>query len=202
MNKYELPEIHKECLLTLMHHIHNLFLKHNIKYFIDGGTLLGAEREKGIISHDDDIDIGVMSKHWYKLPNILKELADEKYKIHYQIEDYLIKVFVPGMWLKEKETNRIIATPTIDIFKWKKSNGKIELESLIQRRDFKNCYYNVEEMFPLKIYQLNNLCLWGAKNSKPYLFRYYGNDCLTIKKRYIRDEKNALLKNDVEIISS
>ena len=57
-------------------------------------------------------------------------------------------------------------------------------------------------MFPLKIYQFNNLYLWGANNGKPYLFRYYGNDCLTIKKRYIRDEKNALLKNDEEIISS
>jgi phosphorylcholine metabolism protein LicD len=202
MNKYELPETHKECLLTLMSHIHNLFLKHSIKYFIDGGTLLGAEREKDIIPHDDDIDIGVLNKDWYKLPNILKELADAKYKIHYQIEDYLIKVFVPNMWMKEKETGRIIGTPTLDIFKWKKSNGKIELESTIHRRAFKNCYYGVQEMFPLKIYQFNNLYLWGANNGKPYLFRYYGNDCLTIKKRYIRDEKNALLKIGEEIISS
>jgi len=79
---------------------------------------------------------------------------------------------------------------------------KIELESTIHRKEFKNCYYYVEEMFPLKIYQFNNLYLWGANNGKTYLFRYYDKDCLTIKKRYIRDEKNALLKIGEEIISS
>lgn len=193
--KYTKPEEHKECLLTLFVKLHNLFKKHKIKYFIDGGSLLGANRDGGMIPHDDDIDLGVLDKDWGKCMNSLKELCDDKYKIYYSIDTYIIKVFVPNMWMKHIETGKIFGTPTIDIFKWTKSNNKIELASINHRRQFKNCYYNKDELYPLKIYSFNGIPAWGANNGLPYLYRYYGNDCMIVRKCEFRDPNNVLSKS-------
>lgn len=197
----EIPKSHQKCLLKMLYRLNELFQKHNIKYFIDGGTLLGAVRNKGLIPWDDDIDLGVLHKEWHHLPEILKELSDDEYKLNYQIEPTIIKVFVPGMWVKNTKTNNIIGTPTIDIFKWKKSNGRIELEDIKHRQAYKNCYYLVEEMSPFTIYDFNGILVTGAKNPIPYLYRYYGNDCLEVVKMDIRDQDNIRIKTDQKIIS-
>jgi hypothetical protein len=42
--------------------ITTVFEKHNLKYWLQDGTLLGYYREKKIISHDKDTDIGIFFK--------------------------------------------------------------------------------------------------------------------------------------------
>ena len=49
--------------------------EHNVKYYLDFGTLIGAIRDKGLIPWDDDIDITLFNEEDYKLiPNILKQI--------------------------------------------------------------------------------------------------------------------------------
>ncbi len=49
--------------------------RHNIEYYLDFGTLLGAVREKGFIKWDHDLDISLVNpKDFNKIPKILKEL--------------------------------------------------------------------------------------------------------------------------------
>jgi lipopolysaccharide cholinephosphotransferase len=43
-----------------------LCLKHNIKYFLTGGSLLGAIRHQGFIPWDDDFDIGITRDNYEK----------------------------------------------------------------------------------------------------------------------------------------
>ena len=47
----------KKIQLEIARHIDLFCKKHGIRYFICGGTLIGAIRHKGFIPWDDDIDI-------------------------------------------------------------------------------------------------------------------------------------------------
>lgn len=67
----------QERLIEMLIEIDRICKKHNITYWIDGGTALGAVRHKGFIPWDDDIDIAVLRKDYNKLLKILqKELPD------------------------------------------------------------------------------------------------------------------------------
>lgn len=46
--------------------------KHNLKYFMAGGTFLGAVRHKGFIPWDDDVDLGMYRDDYEKFLDIAK----------------------------------------------------------------------------------------------------------------------------------
>ena len=75
--KYYISEKTSRELYNLLYLVTDLFKQKNIKYSLDGGTLLGAIRHGGIIPWDDDIDISIEEKYLEKLL-MLKPILNNK----------------------------------------------------------------------------------------------------------------------------
>lgn len=65
--------------LDSLHEIERICEKHNLRFFLDYGTLLGAIRHGGYIPWDDDIDLCMPVRDYEKFLEIAKEELDSKY---------------------------------------------------------------------------------------------------------------------------
>jgi len=162
---------------TDLQSINNLFKKiipilekNNIEYWIYGGTLLGAIRNKGIIPWDDDIDIGILDKDVNKLLNLKSELNS--------LDLDISEIFF-GYKIYEKSgkdiKNRTFKFPFIDVFITKKENNIIKLTSEYALKIWENDYFTADELYPLKKYQFEDYEVYGPNNPYNYLNRIYPN---------------------------
>lgn len=72
-DKYEhLNEIQRVGL-NILKEILVICKRHNLTYYVYGGTLLGAVRHQGFIPWDDDVDIAMSRKDFEKLKQYQNE---------------------------------------------------------------------------------------------------------------------------------
>ncbi len=72
MRQIEIEEVHRR-LLNIAQVFDEICTKHNIPYYMLGGTMLGAIRHKGFIPWDDDMDFGVPIERYSELIMLLKQ---------------------------------------------------------------------------------------------------------------------------------
>lgn len=177
-------------IIRMLKDIDELFSKHNITYWIDGGTLLGAVRHNGIIPWDDDGDICVLKKDEKKMLSLIGKFNKMGYGFSsfwggyklFPLNGLDIK-FKNRNWqwsLKDKELqiqeNFNYKYPFIDIFIADRFDDKYHFTNKKVREIWKNYYHFENDLFPLKRYKFNDIELSGPNNPIPYLDRAYGND--------------------------
>ena len=158
-------------LYQLLYDTHTILKNNNIKYYITGGSLLGAVRHNGIIPWDDDIDICVNHSDLRKIMG----LRDIFGKCGYGISKIWLglKIFLKN---RPRIPGKTYSFPFIDVFPVSKVNGKYVLSYKTLREMWPKEVYHEKELFPLDLYTCGSYTVYGPKEPLGYLDRMYGKD--------------------------
>lgn len=165
------PILHQD-LYNMMDYLDKLCNKHDIKYWAIGGTALGMMRNKGIIPHDDDIDIGMLQEDYDKLIR----LEDDFRKDGYIVEKNEVAKFSQQKYLNNSEH---IFSKWIDIFIFEKmtdsQNHQILRYKSQKHRDLWPLeWFYEDELFPIRRFSFGKININGPNNPTKYLDRSYG----------------------------
>ena len=102
---YVSPEMKRvwAVMLDLIAEFQRVCEKHNLKWWMDGGTLLGAARHKGFIPWDDDVDVIMMRDDYSRFC----EIAPDEFSSPYRITTHETEEFgrlMPMSKLSNEET--------------------------------------------------------------------------------------------------
>ena len=145
MKKIDLPE-QKKLLVEMLKYITDICDKHNIKYSLIGGSLIGAIRHKGIIPWDDDIDIILMPEEYDKLINAL-ENTNHYYKLYHPNDNNYLYPFAKLVDTRTilKEKNIKTANDMgvyVDIFKY----HYVSNNNFLRKMHYKRLFF-IQTMF-------------------------------------------------------
>src|SRR5690606_39008251 len=118
--------------LEILLEINKICIKHNIKYILFGGTLLGSVRHSGFIPWDDDIDLAMDRENYDKFLKVAREEIDDRYTFqHYETDR---KTIFPFLKIRKKGTKLI--------------------ETVTENLDMDHGIF--VDIFPLDDYEINN----------------------------------------------
>lgn len=152
---YKRPIQEQNSLMEL----YDEFNKWNIEHFVIGGGLIGSQRNKKLIEHDDDLDVVIFDKDIQKIIE-KKNILNNK---------YIIEEIFFGFALTFKCNNNI----RLDICVISKFNDTYNYKSYDFRKMFPNEYVYEEEIYPIQYSLLMNRTIPVFNKTTDYLNRSY-----------------------------
>lgn len=142
--------------ISILKRITTILEANNIDYWVIHATLLGAVRNKTMLTWVDDADISIHYNDLPKLLSIEKELNRNNIGIIKQKDRY-----------KLHQLDRMY--PFVDVFPVIESNNMYIYENTIARNNLSKEYFYKDELFPLKKYQFEDFIVYGPNVPTRYL---------------------------------
>lgn len=188
MNKLDTNTV-KEIQMDILSSVDTFCKENNIRYFIGGGTLIGAVRHKGYIPWDDDIDIMMLRKDYNKF------VHDFGTKGKYCVLAPELNMHYPFPFAKVEDTSTVLienmATPwkmgiNIDVFPIETipENQKDRDKLFMKAKRIYKLYQFKKSNFPrhgwlirlsakvlhafLKLFSISTLNRWTINNATKY----------------------------------
>ena len=175
------PDVARQ-LVSLIKFTHNFLTEHDIVYWMNGGTYLGAVRHKGVIPWDDDADFTIMNDDVNKLKSLKSLLKIYGFGLvefwaGWKIYDLKGKKMKGYKWKYpwiDLFPMKIVNNSTRTIINYKKvmkspikyKNWVIQYAGSQAHRVWSEYETTVSETFPLKLYKFHDFKLIGQSSYK------------------------------------
>ncbi|MBP7074179.1 MAG: LicD family protein [Rhabdochlamydiaceae bacterium] len=175
----ELSKTH-QIEIEVFKEICELLKKHDIVFWLDCGSALGAYRYQGMIPWDDDIDISIVSNDHHNVRKLLESLDPEKY----QVQDWSSHLY-PCTFIKFyiKKTKTLIdiyhynldaESQTATYFYTYQDTPLPKKWKRFEEVMTKPIPYSV--LFPLKHAKFDGIDVWVPHNLEEFLHQKYGEN--------------------------
>ena len=109
MKRMGIDEV-QAVLLDLMKEVHKFLCENKIKYYLLGGSALGAVRHDGFIPWDDDIDIGLFRDDYEKFLDISSRFNPKYEVVNFQKANNcdfgLTRIYIPNTYIDNRTTKK------------------------------------------------------------------------------------------------
>lgn len=171
----------------------NVLEKHNIDYWINFGTFLGAVRHEDIIPWDDDIDLGFNQTDEEKLYTLKEEFLELGYNLFpdrgQNIVGYKLYSTTPIKLINGKEIY-----PFLDLFLYHLEEERYILSREKGRQIFPNSWFRKEQIENKKRYKLNDIEIWGPDDPDSWFTQNYGPEWHTKALHHKKHHETSLKK--------
>ena len=194
INKFKLTD---KTTVKHVYHLGRLIAKilhkHNIMYWVTGGTLLGCVRHKGLIPWDDDLDIVILERNEDNLLSLHDVFLENDIVLKESFSGYCLYHRTESVPSYNPVDSDMLdyRLPFCDVFVMHENSelGRYELRNGRSRTLWKNEWYLKSSVEPLKEMLFGDFYLMAINEPIPYLHRTYGEDCLKVGRTHNYDHK-------------
>ena len=170
-----------------------IFEKHDVQYWLEGGTLLGIRRENRLLPWDNYLDISLHIDEYPKLTELIKEIKNRGYRVRHRYFETNSDFFKEG-------DLRMIKIRTKKFFGLLK--GNVCLDIFVKYTIDNKTYWEIDKktkFVPHKFYQSFKSIQFKGKsyatpeNTDDYLTYRYGDWQTPVKDWNTSKDDNALL---------